>query len=253
MLAPLPEDKLQNYSGQVEETLNKSKLSLWELQSVIGNLQFATTVVKVGKAFLRCLYDLTIGVSKLYHKIRLNSIAKEDLKMWVTFLREFNGKSIIYEPSITESNSINMYTDASHAGFEGTYGSYWIQGAWPESWKELNIAVLELYPILLMLRLFGHTLGNSRIRFHCDNIAIVQIINKQSSRDSRIMSLLRPLGLALLKYNISFHCEHLSSEDNYLADAISCFQETDQMLHAAGLHLTKTHVSSQWLPSNYKM
>ncbi len=64
MLAKLPEDELQNYSGQVEETLDKSKLSPWELQSVIGHLQFATTVVKVGKAFLRHLYYFTIGVSK---------------------------------------------------------------------------------------------------------------------------------------------------------------------------------------------
>ncbi len=37
MLAKLAEDKLQNYSGQVAETLDKSKLSLWELQSVIGH------------------------------------------------------------------------------------------------------------------------------------------------------------------------------------------------------------------------
>ncbi len=79
--------------------------------------------MKVGKAFLRRLYDLTIGASKPYHNISLSSSAKEDLKMMVTFLREFNGKSIIYGPSITETNSINMYTDASRAGFGGTYGS----------------------------------------------------------------------------------------------------------------------------------
>ncbi len=209
--------------------------------------------MKVGKAFLRHFDDLTIRVSTPYHKIRLNSSAKEDLKMWVTFLREFNGKSIIYEPSITELNSINMYTDASRAGLGDTYGFYWIQGACPESWKDLNIIVLELYPKLLMLQLFGYKLGNSRILCYCDNIAIVQFINKQSSKDSRIMSLLRPLVWELRKYNISFHCEHLSSEDNYLANAISHFQEADQMLHAAGLHLTKTHMPSQWLPSNYKM
>ncbi len=58
------------------------------------------------------------------------------------------------------------------------------------------------------------------------------------------MSLLRPLVFALLKYNISFQSEHLSSEDNYLADAISLFQETDQMLLAASLCLTKRHIPS---------
>ncbi len=58
------------------------------------------------------------------------------------------------------------------------------------------------------------------------------------------MSLLMPLVLELLKYNISFHCEHFSSEDNDLADVISRFQETDQLLHATGLCLTKTHIPS---------
>ncbi len=79
-----------------------------------------------------------------------------------------------------QSTCIQMHLMMAFRGPMGTYGFYWIQGDWPELWKELNIAFLELYPILLMLQLFGHKLVNSSIHFHCDNIAIVQIINKQS-------------------------------------------------------------------------
>ncbi len=209
---------------------------------MIGHLQFATTFVKVGKAFLRHLYDLTIGVSKLYHKIRLNSSAKEDLKMWVTFLREFNGKSIIYEPS-----RIKFHQHVYRCIVCWIWGDLWVlldTRCLARVMEGIEHSSFGIISHTLDVAVFGHKLGNSRILFHCDNITIVQIINKQSSKDNRIMSLLRPLGLALLKYNISFHCEHFSSEDNDLADVISRFQETDQLLHATGLCLTKTHIPS---------
>ncbi len=64
MIAQLPEDKLHAYTEQVGLTLDKSKVPLRELKGIIGRLQFVTSVVTVGKAFLCHMHDLTIGVSK---------------------------------------------------------------------------------------------------------------------------------------------------------------------------------------------
>ena len=55
-----------------------------------------------------------------------------------------------------------------------------------------------------MISMFADDLANSYIAFHCDNEAIVQIINKQSSRDVQVMKLLRPMILLMLKYQIDF-------------------------------------------------
>lgn len=59
------------------------------------------------------------------------------------------------------------------------------------------------------------------IQFLTDNMALVSIINSQSSRSKRIMSLLRELVLLLMQFNITFKAKHIPGIDNSVADAIS--------------------------------
>ena len=105
MLAQLPVDKLESYSSSVEELLQKDKVQLRELQSVIGKLQFATTIIKVGRPFLRRLYDLTCHVAKPFYMVLISKEDKEDLRMWLDFFPGYNGKTILYQPSIAVSNA----------------------------------------------------------------------------------------------------------------------------------------------------
>ncbi len=159
----------------------------------------------------------------------------------------------MYQPPIIESNSINLYTDASRLGFGSTFGSSWVQWGWPEDWSDLNIAVLELYPILLLLQMFGQKIANSNLLLHCDNMGIVEVIDKQTSHSRQIMTLLRPLILILLKFNIRFRCQHLMPTESNVADAISRFQESAALLWGAGLNPNRLDIPLQMLPDNYRM
>ena len=67
MEARLPQDKLAKGRALLEEFLTKEKVTLRDLQSLIGVLNFACTVVIPGRAFLRRLIDMTMGVHKPYH------------------------------------------------------------------------------------------------------------------------------------------------------------------------------------------
>ena len=49
-------------------TKKRKKVTLKELQSLIGLLNFACAVVKTGRAFLRRLIDLTIGLRSPGHR-----------------------------------------------------------------------------------------------------------------------------------------------------------------------------------------
>jgi hypothetical protein len=49
------------------------------------------------------------------------------------------------------------------------------------------ITINELFPIVLLLELWGAKLQNEKIRFFTDDIAVVQIINKQSSKKKSLM------------------------------------------------------------------
>ncbi|XP_033730175.1 uncharacterized protein LOC117319492 [Pecten maximus] len=226
MEARLPKDKLVKCSELITRFKTRKKVTLKELQSLIGTLQFATTVVLPGRAFLRRLIDLTIGVHKSFHLLRLTMAAKADLIMWEEFLQGFNGSQFFLDERWLFSNNINFFTDSSFIGFGGLYQNQWFCGTWVPKVKEkrVNIAILELYPIVLAILAWGDQLKNKCIWFFTDNQALVPVINKQSARDPFIMRLIRKLVLSCLQYNILFKCVHVRGHDNLLADALSRLQ-----------------------------
>ena len=121
---------------------------------------------KAGQAFLHHLIDLAIGLKSQHYFIRLNKEVKKDLDFWLTFLSDFNGKSFFINGIWQSSNSLNLFTDASGAlGFATLFGNHWCYGKWPDNWVKMNIAVLEFYPIVLSLHLWGVDMCNRSILF----------------------------------------------------------------------------------------
>lgn len=230
MLARLPIDKLQKYSLNIDTLIGSEKVTLRQIRSIVGQLQYSTCVVTPGKAFLRRLINLTIGRKSPSVIFNMSNEAKQDLLMWKQFLLNYNGKSFMYKPSVVDSLKIHLYSDASKLGFGGVYGTSWIQGEWPEHWKKYHISVLEMYPVVALIYTFGVKLKNSEIRYFCDNSAVVEVLNKQSSKDSRIMFLVRMLVLKLLEFNIKIYACHIPGKNNILSDKISRFQVSSKLL-----------------------
>ncbi len=252
MMARLPREKLEKYRDNVTGTISQKNVTLNELQSIIGQLQYATCVVTPRKAFLKHLINLTIGHTKP-HYLPMSKEAVLDLQMWNLFLDRYNGKSFLYSPSRVDSTHVNLQSDASKMGFRTTYDSSWIQGRWPKTWRSYNIAVLEAYPLLAMVYIFGHNICNSCITFFFDNEAVVQIVNKQSARDSRIMILIRLLVLKLLELNCRFQAEHVPGVKNVLPDRNSRFQESQELLETFKILMEPTPITKEILPNNLNL
>lgn len=222
----LPLDKLAKCQTAIETCLKKEKIRLRDLQSIIGTLNFACGAVVPGRPFLRRLIDLTIGVSKPYYYIRVTAQVREDLCTWLSFLATHNGKSVLLPDRWLTSSDISLFTDASGAfGYGAVLGSHWFYGSWNQSWRAQSITLLEFYPIVLAVQIWAQALANKCIYFRTDNAALVEIINKQTSKDSRIMHFLRQLVLTCLKNNILFRATHIPGKRNVLADALSRLQE----------------------------
>ena len=253
MEARLPPDKLATYAKDVATLAIARNASLRTIKSVIGKLIFATSVIPSGRAFLRRLHNLTIGHTNPNSIIAISTSATLDLKMWATFLAEHNGTTIIRPLSDVTSHEISLCADASKSGFGATYGKAWIQGLWPKSWQQLHISFLELYPIYITLEMFAHKLRNSRINFYSDNMGVVQIINKQSSKCHYIAQLLRPLVLILLHNNIILRSTHISGINNVLCDAISRQQVSPALLAQFGVNQHPTPIPQHLRPANFNI
>ena len=83
-----------------------------------------------------------------------------------SFLDDFNGRSFFLSDIWLDSFSLNLYTDAAASlGYGAVFGNEWCFGAWPDNWKQLNITILEFYPIVLSVLLWGDKMRNQRITF----------------------------------------------------------------------------------------
>ena len=100
MQARLPIEKIEKYRKHVEEIQTRDKVTLRELQSVIGQLQYATCIMISSRTFLRCLINLTIGHMVPHYFIKLTRGVKLDLEIWKSFLDYYNGISFLYEPHV---------------------------------------------------------------------------------------------------------------------------------------------------------
>lgn len=220
----LPQDKLTKLLEKLRYLKHRKKVTLEELQSVIGLLNFVCNVVQPGRAFLRRLIDLTIGLKKPKHRRWLTKEARADINAWLVFAENFNGKSLFLSDRWESSVQLNLYTDASNIGFGCVLGTQWFAQIWDGQWLSYHITVRELYPLIIAVELWGSQLKNKCVNFHSDNLAVVHIINKQSSKDKTIMQLVRKFVLLTLKYNILFKCSHIAGIKNIAADYLSRLQ-----------------------------
>ena len=120
--------------------------------------------------------------------------------------------------------------------------------------KKLNIVVLEFFPIVLIVYLWGHLMQNQRILFYTDNAALVKIINKTTSQDPTVMIFVRRLVLACLKLIILFRAKHVPGAKNTLADALSRLQVSKfRKLVSAGVQIYPSVILAQLLPHSWQI
>ena len=223
----LPEDKLEKCLTEIQKMLGKPKATLREVQSLLGLLNFACAVILPGRPFLRRLFDWTIGVKEPWHHKRLEKDVKEDMLVWLHFLSAFNGKSIFPDRHITPAEKIQFFTDAAGetgSGYGGIFRTAWFNGKWSDWWLEQNITLLELYPIVVAVELWGPALRNKRILIRTDNQALVSVLTKQTSKEPLVMILVRRLVLFCLRFNLILSALHIPGIKNQIADALSRLQ-----------------------------
>ena len=122
---------------------------------------------------------------------------KEDLKVWISFLAQYNGVIVMLDSLWTSNETIDLFTDSAggeNMGFGIYFQGKWAQACWPGDWANngvlSDITFLELLPIVIAVHIWGSYLKNKKIVFNTDNQAVVAIINKKSSKSERVLTTL---------------------------------------------------------------
>ena len=168
--------------------------------------------------------------------------------MWLLFLSEFNGIAMLSPDIWLNSNTLHLYSDSAKSiGFAVIFGNDWCADAWSHS-SDYHITLLELYPIVLAVMLWCERLRNKNIIFFCDNKAVVDILNSQTSKDALVMKLVRKFVLKCMQYNINFHLQHIAGKQNIVSDALSRLQ-----IHKARSLQPGLKAHPQCLPMEYRL
>ena len=254
--ASLPKEKLLRYTADLQQFTKLTQVKQKDLQSIVGKLSFAAAVVPA-RAFLRRLISYIHTVNSPFILITLKPEVQKDVHTWLEFLSKYNGVTFFRSLRVLPFHHLDMGSDASVQGYGAVFGCNWIQEEFPQHWqktfrkKHIGSPTLELYPVLVLIGIFGPYLRNSSILFHSDNQGVVDIVNKQSSSFPIIMTIVRKLVLYTVKYNINLRSEHIKGDKNVLCDLISRFKATPAVLRAHGMNLTPTPIPPELRSANF--
>lgn len=99
--------------------------------------------------------------------------------------------------------------------------------------------------------MFHDQVKNSNVTFHCDNEAVVYIVNKKSANDPLLMHLLRKVIMLSFTNNIQVRAQHVTGALNVFADLISWGRLQEFLRLHPSVYPEGEVVSDCSLPENY--
>ena len=218
----LPHNKLHTLKELLSEWQFKKVCSREQLESLLGHLNHACSVVRPGRSFVSRLISLLTDAKKKHRNIiRINQPARSDVRWWYAFVEPWNGVSMLRQANIASPDH-EIWSDASGSWGAGAFWkSEWFQLQWAPSLLDEQIAIKELIPIVIATTLWGSQWHGTTVRANCDNEAVVAVIKSGYSREPFISHLLRCIFFFSAKYDFTLTAAHIPGRLNTLADAIS--------------------------------
>ena len=234
----LPEGKLDKLKSLLDFYTTKDRIYKKSLESIAGYLSHCSHVVKGGRFFCKCVYNLYKEmVVKNKQFIKIPAHVRSDLAWWKNLCLYFNGSSRI----IKEQLQWPMVSDSSKKGFAVYLGEDWLAGTWSDadsipltsacnhicyrpvldSFDPDNINELELWPIVVGVKRWCTILRDKSIMVFTDNTQVMHMLLNSGSSNSVCMKWLKELFWVCAIYNIELLPRYINTKCNLVADTLS--------------------------------
>ena len=176
----IPPEKLHSIKQLCHSWSRKSTCTKTELQSLLGSLLYVAKCIKYARVFLNRMLNL-LRSNYNVKKIVINDDFKRDFNWFNSFLPVFNSVSFFqYTPSK------NVHLDASPSGLGAIYDLQIYAMTLPTSWRDKNIAQLEMINILVALKVWHRSWSCQKVLIKCDNLAVVSVLNNGRASDQTL-------------------------------------------------------------------
>lgn len=227
----IPLDKVERGKKELDIMIRSKKVTVRQIQSLAGLLNFFCRAIVPGRAFTRRLYSRIAGLQQ-HHHVRVVQEMKDDCRVWKKFLEldEAVCRPFIDFSEVLHADQIHFYTDAAlnnvRLGVGGIYENEFFAGAQQLSKSSdigamLNIQIAELYSIMLAINLWSGQLKNRRVVIFTDNESVMHMINQSSSSCKICMIMIRLITCWSMIHNVRFFAMHVGTKLNKSADLLS--------------------------------
>jgi hypothetical protein len=231
----ISQERKKELLGLLADFDGKGWASRSAVQSLLGKLSFAATVLPGARPFLRRVIDTMRAGHK---RIALGANFRADIAYWATHIEKWNGRA---KWRVDAADPFVFGSDASTTGF--AYGLEACparalaslpghlqpgsvrMGCWSacaghavKQQTSSEIQWGEFFAPLAAAVEYSKWLEGSHVVFVVDNESDVHVLNRLSTREPRVCALLRSLCDTALRFNFSFSAVHRPGKDNDLMD-----------------------------------
>ncbi|KAL0822333.1 hypothetical protein ABMA28_004432 [Loxostege sticticalis] len=218
----LPQEKHQGCVNKIAQVLQKRTVTLKELQSLVGLLNFASFVVPNGRLNYRHLLGFLNTIPKISTQ-EVYVLTEECLLNLMWWLQNYKMVSPIHYPTPTHY----LTTDASDIAWGAKLNNWSLSGPWSDREQALHSNQKELLAVLKVLQTNCQSLINSTILLQCDNKTTVAYLRNQGGTKSPyLMDLTYKVYEILDQYQIHLIPHYLPGRFNAHADSLSRHRQT---------------------------
>ena len=233
MTMSVPADKVQELRSDLDSWSRKTTAVRRDLQSILGKMFWVSKCVRHSRPFM-CRLLQQLREMKMFpesKKVLLSAESRKDLLWWSTYLRTFNGISLIFNDDDNfqtleqlMSSPCKVYAgDATLWGGGGWYGDEYWSREFPTFLKSsaIPVHIKEFWTLIASCWAWGDSWSGQAVYLFCDNDSVCDTISYQKPRDPDLGSLLREFLYVVCLKKFSPIIRKVDTKSNFLADHIS--------------------------------
>jgi hypothetical protein len=239
MTMSVPSEKLAEIKSEIERWYKKTTATKKPFQALLGKLFWVSKVVQHSRTFMgRLLSQLREMSGRPDNvKIKLTDDCRKDLLWWRTFLKTYNGVTMIENddaikldlPQLMDTPFSVCVGDATLTGGGAWHGhSYWSR-QFPTRLRDHQIPVhlKEFLVVIISTRLWGEKWSGQVIQIFCDNDAVCDVVSGERPSDPMMLSMLREFKFWVCTFKFYPIMRKIATVENHIADHISRRHDDD--------------------------
>ena len=159
---------------------------------------------------------------------KMSTQVQQDVNWFCVFVNIFNGTCHYIHPPVLCMETIEL--DACLTGLGACYNSFVYQYQFKsgEVSPMFSITHLEMWNVLVALRVWGHLWSKKSVTIKCDNQAVVSVVNTGVTKDNVLAIMARNIWLETAVGDIKFTLVHIPGKHNECADLLSRWHITSK-------------------------